>query len=450
MEMTTQTAPITAAKTEPTPRVQQNQICGISKPKIVTQVCGENSESVFYKGKKTFLWFANQQLKFCPAFSQNGHQVTPTVPQIGFFTLENLPKILSIQELFDGVYRNIDPYIDAPKEYKYVASLAVLLSYQQNKLNVVPYIELFGAPETGKSDFLWLISTLSYYGLFSTDLPSADIYGFLDSIKPAIGTICEDESQGLERDPQKLKIWKAGYQRDNKILRTDMQPLRTLRSYEVFCLKCLGGEKQVKDEALRSRVISLRMLSGKPKKNLKLERPEKEKINEIKGNLLAWKLATAKEPLPKVETPFINRTREIWEPLLQIALRLKQFDEILAFAKQTNETKGIENETERDARIYAVVKDFVDEKFKDAGNAKTISITFADIWNRLKTELGGGTTYSEILNQTPPSVMETEDYGQLSKESVGLIIGARFPCHKTDQKIEGKTQRVYIFQRLAG
>lgn len=432
------------------PKISKPSNAEKTPPKSLYEICGKNYEAVVYQGKPAFLKYVNEQTEIHSRLVSGSLEVRPKVPQISHFEFSDLPQLLTKQELFDQVYSVFDSYVDARDEYTYLATCIVLLSYQQNKVNVVPYLEIFGASETGKSDFLSIIASLGYYGLFSADLPSADIYGYLDEIKPAIGLICEDESQGLERDTQRLKIWKTGYHRGAKILRTDMQPQRKLRYYDCFCLKCMGGEARVKDEALRSRTIPLRMLPGKPRKSYKLEPPLAKDIQDLKAALLTWKLSTANEELPMVDSELTGRSREIWLPIFQIASSLEQYDELVAFAKENLSEKVSENRAELRSRIISVVSELVNKRFTELGlnlNVTTVSVTFADIWKALRDELAGiGQPFEQSLDENFYTT-ETSDYGTLSKESVGHLIYARFKCSKHVQRVEGKSQQVYIFER---
>ena len=76
-----------------------------------------------------------------------------------------------------------------------------------------------GDNESGKTVALSLLNWLCYRPMLGVTIPSADIYGYLDDSE-APGTILEDEAQGLNKDLDKSKIYKAGYKQGAVVPRT--------------------------------------------------------------------------------------------------------------------------------------------------------------------------------------------------------------------------------------
>ena len=119
----------------------------------------------------------------------------------------------------------------------------VLLSYHQEKFQTVPYIYVYGDNESGKSTVLQVLKFLCYRPMYGVTVPSADIYGFLED-SDAIGCILEDEVQGIHKDTDKIKIYKAGYKQGAVVPRTIItQHDRIIKYYNTFCFKACASEQ---------------------------------------------------------------------------------------------------------------------------------------------------------------------------------------------------------------
>ena len=57
--------------------------------------------------------------------------------------------------------------------------------------------------------------------MLSTDMTYANIYQFLGSEEEGIGTICEDEADGIDEDRTKMAIYKNGYTTGEPVFRID-------------------------------------------------------------------------------------------------------------------------------------------------------------------------------------------------------------------------------------
>ena len=159
------------------------------------------------------------------------------------------------EELFWRVRREFQTFIDLESIWIDVLSASVLLSYQQEKLQTVPYIFVYGDNESGKSTVLQLLKFLCYRPMYGVTVPSADIYGFLGDVN-SIGCVLEDEIQGIDKDLDKVKIYKAGYKKGACVPRTLMtQHDRIIKYYNTFCFCLLYTSPSPRDRT-RSRMPS--------------------------------------------------------------------------------------------------------------------------------------------------------------------------------------------------
>ncbi len=103
--------------------------------------------------------------------------------------------------------------------------------------------------------------------MLGVTIPSADVYGYLDDSE-APGTILEDEAQGLQRDMDKAKIYKAGYKKGAVVPRTMItQNKRFIKYFRVFCFKVCAAEEIPRVKGLLERFIFIPMVEGYPRKD---------------------------------------------------------------------------------------------------------------------------------------------------------------------------------------
>lgn len=194
-----------------------------------------------------------------PAFlikSKNGFQIQETVMkgQKTFYAPEKKSypyeaytyqptQPVTIQQLYKEVFAEIDQFIDVEPIQKHVIASAILLTYQQRKMQTVPYLFPYGDNESGKTTILNIMNVLSYRPLFGTTIPTADLFGYLrNNDEP--GCIFEDEIQGINKDTDKIKIYKSGYKRGEKCLESKPQPpTNTLNTLKLSASKFVAANK---------------------------------------------------------------------------------------------------------------------------------------------------------------------------------------------------------------
>jgi hypothetical protein len=81
-----------------------------------------------------------------------------------------------------------------------------LITYFQDKIGLTHYLFFVGGNGSGKSNNLTVFHFLGYRNMTSTDVTYANIYQFLGSRDEGIGTICEDEADGIVEDRVKVVI----------------------------------------------------------------------------------------------------------------------------------------------------------------------------------------------------------------------------------------------------
>ncbi|MCW4046156.1 MAG: hypothetical protein NWE99_01135, partial [Candidatus Bathyarchaeota archaeon] len=269
------------------------------KPKL-HKTCGIAEqgyfEAIYHKGKPAFLVAHKDSFRVCDEVTAEDEAFLPKeypneYPYEPYGYYEGA--VPSREELFWKVLDEFDLFLDVESIWKDYLAACVLLSYQQEKLRTVPYVYFVGDNESGKTVALNLLNWLCYRPMLGVTIPSADTYGYLDDSE-APGTILEDEAQGLQRDMEKSKIYKAGYKRGAVVPRTMLtQNKRFIKYFRVFCFKACAAEEIPHVKGLLERFIFIPMVEGYPRRDWADFNEEDEKrLRQLRDMLLKWRLAS--------------------------------------------------------------------------------------------------------------------------------------------------------------
>lgn len=313
------------------------------KPKPKTMTCGFTDEGFYFESaftedsEPTFLVCSNPSFEIHESVLVKDKKVVGRTERQTFetmpFIIYDFDNAKSKEELFQKIYAEVDAYIDAPREYKILLALAIMLSFEQEKFNWLPYLGVFGDVESGKSVLGELFATLCYRGQIFTSSPSADIYEFLTQYKDTIPIFVEDEIQGLERDSEKAKIYKSGNSKNAcvpRILKTEHG--RKLIQYSVFGLKMLLGEQEPNLKGLLRRIIKIPMSKGNPQKKW-YERTEEDNIRlrKLKQDLLKWAMNRKNERYDLTKYPSKSGFEDNLKPFLLLSEDLSIAQEFQTF-----------------------------------------------------------------------------------------------------------------------
>ena len=155
--------------------------------------------------------------------------------------------------------------------------------------------------------------------MLGVTIPSADVYGYLDD-SDAPGTILEDEAQGMQKDSDKAKIYKAGYKKGAVVPRTVMmQNKRFIKYFRVFGFKACAAEEIPRVKGLLERFIFIPMTEGIPNKDwADLNETDEQRLRELRNMLLKWRMASMNWKIPDIDLPVKGRLKELWKPVIQI------------------------------------------------------------------------------------------------------------------------------------
>jgi energy-coupling factor transporter ATP-binding protein EcfA2 len=397
-------------------------------------------EAIYQNGKPCFLVRNGESFKTVESLEVDGQVFYPkekrSFPYESYGLYE--ATVPNREELFWKVRNEFQSFIDVESIWKEVLASFILLSYQQEKLQTVPYIFLYGDNESGKSTVLQMLNLLCYRPLYGVTIPPADIYGYLED-SDSVGVVLEDEIQGIHKDVDKIKIYKAGYKRGASVPRTIITLNdRIIKYYGVFSLKACASEQLPTVKGFRERFIEIPMVEGSPEKEWSdITKEDFERLRNLRNMLLKWKMLSKEWELPNVELNMKGRVKELWKPILQITSGLTVYDTLFKFVEdQKKERLNVKQDTLEGKVVQIVIEIF--NGVKDSSS----SIPFQTIWNRLQEELDGK------IDANKPNVMDTSDFFQVTKNKVGyrlreVLSGKSKPMREKD--LEGKVVKAYVF-----
>lgn len=304
------------------PKVKQKKQKKKFVPLKVSGVCDNGYFECIYNDKPSFLVMNENGFQVVEEVTIDGKPFKPKEPKhypykpYEFFE-DSLP---DKQSLYNQIREEFETFLDLEPMWKDVLAVCVLLTYQQEKLVTTCYLYFVGDNESGKTTALNLLNELTYRPMFAVSVPAADVYGYLEDAD-CIPVILEDEIQGIDRDRDKIKIYKSGYKKGAKVPRTIMlEHDRIIKYYNTFSFKAFASEKMPGVKGFVERCLFIQMTEGYPKKEwADLSKDDFKRFEDLRNKLLKWRLETRTHDLPQIELPFKGRIKELWKPLLQVS-----------------------------------------------------------------------------------------------------------------------------------
>ena len=157
-----------------------------------------------------------------------------------------------------------------------------------------------------------------------------------------IGTICEDEADNIDENPDKMRIYKSGYTKGLPVLRTDISVGRKQMKFNTFCFKAFAAERTPDPETAKGfiqRIVVIPCFTGNPPYDIsEIKDPAGDAENqalldellEFRNTLLVYKLLHYHEPISDIRDLNIrNREKQLFKPLIRLFQNEPCLDEIL-------------------------------------------------------------------------------------------------------------------------
>lgn len=342
-------------------------------------------------------------------------------------------KLPTNEELYWKIREEFGHFLDLESTWKDYLAACVLLSYQQEKMRTVPYVYFVGDNESGKTVALNLLNWLCYRPMLGVTIPSADVYGYLDD-SDTPGTILEDEAQGLYKDLDKAKIYKAGYKKGAVVPRTMLtQNKRFIKYFRVFCFKACAAEEMPHVKGLLERFIFIPMTEGYPTKDwADLNKDDETRLRELRNILLKWRLSTIEAELPEIELPVKGRLKELWKPVIQVTAGLTIEKDLRAQLEQLQKDRLSEKTNTLEGHLVKVICELY--------NPET-PLASSEIWDGLVKDLEGK------LDDKKPNKMDTPEFGEVTKQKIGYRLREVLNGKKTKVRLQDGPAWVYNFDK---
>jgi len=368
-------------------------------------------EAIYHKGKPSFLIKTKEGFGISETVMYNGETFHPKdvkrVPYLPFGYYQG--EVPTREDLFWKIRREFQRFIDVEPIWIDVLSACVLLSYQQEKLQTVPYIFVYGDNESGKSTVLQLLKFLCYRPMYGVTIPAADLYGYLEDVD-AISCVLEDEIQGIDKDTDKIKIYKAGYKQGAVVPRTIMtRHDRIIKYYNTFCFKACASERIPQVKGFRERFIEIAMVEGYPEKEwTDITQEDLKLLYDLRNMLLKWRLVSKTWQLPESQISIRGRLKELWKPILQITHGLTVYDTLAGLVEEQKNERLSSKQNTLEGHIVKVVTGLHNQ-----ARDNPAYIPFQTIWFALAEDLDGK------IDDNKPHVMDTSEFFRISKHKIG-------------------------------
>lgn len=390
---------------------------------------------------------------------------------------------LATDETLDTLYRKqkilTSKYIDANNTHLTMLAADAIASYFQDKLGQVHYDMFVGDNDTGKTANLVYFQYEGYRAMLDVDITPANIYGFLGNFEEAQGIILEDEADDIDKQSEKMKIYKAGYNAGKKVTRTDITSFgRKTIGWNTYCFKVFTAEEAPdggKAKGFLDRTFVFHCTSGNPPYDIQeVTNPAGddeyiELLNELDHNrklLLAYRLLHYQDPLANIDLSLRNREKQLCKPVLRLFQNSECQEEIgIALADMIGRKRGIKRDT-LEAKILSVITKMIANREKeeaqrslDINNGQEREWVFArlephqipttELFESVRLELGG-----EYKREKDKS-FETEDHGLVSHDKIRKVCVDKFGAESkrtesfrylefNKEKLE-KSKAAYVF-----
>lgn len=356
------------------------------------------------------------------------------------------------QQLFDRIFAIIKTYADIPLELVNLCSLLVLTSYEQQKFNWLPYLGIFGDTSSGKSVLTEVMSNLCYRCGYFTQTNSAGIYQYLSEYEGTIPSLAEDETQGFEKDDEKIRIYKSGNSKIGKVIRILQTPNgRKLLNFPTYCFKILAGEQIPTVKGLNERTLIINMSKGKPQKHwyARTDKDMKE-IKTLKWDLLKWRMANYNSTYT-YDIQATSRIEDNLKPLRSIAKGLSIEQDFEKWTKEIIQKSDSEKKATLEGctvdAVYSVINRglFDTEQVFQGQKVTKIYLNFDAIWEQLKN-----ITLGTVVNDK----LQTSDFNEITKNRIGRILTDIFGSKSISRvdannvKVRGRSFEIQMLLRV--
>jgi hypothetical protein len=358
----------------------------------------------------------------------------------------------TLDSLFTFVKETAKKYISGTENHLTILAADTILTYFQDKLGQVHYLYFYGDNDTGKSANLTFMDHVAYRAMFDVDITAANIFTYLGTVQEGQGIILEDEADNIDRDNEKMKLYKRGYNAGGKVTRTDLTFGRKQDGYFVYGFKAFTAEKRPDNDnakGFNERTFFIECQAGTPEYDIT------EITNAVAGDsefkalydeldslhklLFAYRLLHHSDILPDIKNLSVrNREKQLTKPLIRLFQKAPKCRKEIAgaLADLIIKRRGVKQDT-LDAKIYHVIKKLMIEEGRKEGQ-EVYKFTNTRIYTEVCEALGG-----KYKNEGKDQSFETPEHGTVSHKKITNICVDKFGANKE----HSHNNRFFVFDK---
>lgn len=289
----------------------------------------------------------------CPGCSRKSF-VQKTPPIEWLWPKLYLPEPCDLFDIYEEIYHFLKQHIVLQDEAMYNILIAwIISSWKSHRLQTIPYIQILGTIETGKTRLLELLNEFCYHSIMAVSITPAAISRLIDNYE---ATILIDQAEKLlrlnsESGLSLYSICLSGYRKGMHYTIADQNNPNNTISKNVFGPKAFTSER-VFDPALTSRCVTIRMHRHEPLS----KEIDYDWAQSIRKMLLYYRYKF--DVWNGYKTILKGRVRELYSPLLQIVASGSKDTKIVEnYARQQKQQKDAEFQTSDEAIILKTILD---------------------------------------------------------------------------------------------
>jgi len=291
-----------------------------------TPVSKDSKEIISWQVDKDQLQLRRPLMNAASRWSKSG-----TPYSINYF-IEGKVTGVNSAKLYQRIRSMFQRYFYTPEKYDYdILTLFTMFTYYFELYDAVPYIYLYGPPESGKTTVSILLQNLAFNGDLVSNISTAALFRECEQKQPVL-ILDEQEnianSKANEEKGDYMSIIKDGYKRTGTIKRQNPNDCSITEEFQVFNPLVIANTKGL-ESIIKSRVIQITTRPA-PKGNISGTIPLKpsnpEFIREtqlIRDALYCWVMLNHSylRELPNFNVGEVvsNRAEELFQPLIALA-----------------------------------------------------------------------------------------------------------------------------------
>ncbi len=282
-----------------------------------------------------------------------------------------LAKHFGFDRIFELVKTIVKKYVVAEDHYITLITADIIYSYFQDHFGTTHYHICVGSNGAGKNSILMTFASLGYRVLLATNVSGANVYTYLGTQDECQGTIAEDEISTLDKNSDKMNIYKSGYSRGSgRVPKIDLESGRSQGLFHSYCFKIFASEESLDNSAAKGfldRSFEILCIVGKPDHNIKevwdaCNSYLKNELLKTRKLLFAKRMLLHDKVIADVELNIFNREAELTKPLIRLFQDSPDvLKELLPALTKCLDAKRNVKSTSKEAYLYTTITNLVAE-----------------------------------------------------------------------------------------